>query len=91
MSIAKSWQKFEEQRAILRDVYEATGGAEWKNAINWLSSEPLSEWYGVTVGEGDVVVDLALESNNLKGENCIHNSRYTNKIWNSACYLKIEK
>ncbi len=33
---------------ILRDFYQATGGDGWTNNVNWLSSQPLGEWHGVT-------------------------------------------
>ncbi len=37
-------------RAALRALYEATGGANWKNSDNWLSARPVGDWYGV-IGE----------------------------------------
>ena len=45
-------------RAALAALYNATGGGNWTNNTNWLSEEPLSEWYGVTVS-GDAPVLLA--------------------------------
>ena len=35
-------------RAALEALYKATGGANWTNNINWLTSGALSTWYGVT-------------------------------------------
>ena len=42
-------------RAALVAFYNATGGPNWTDSTNWLSSEPLGEWYGVeTDGDGRV-------------------------------------
>ena len=64
-------------RAALVSFYHATGGPGWKNRQNWLTDEPLHEWYGVEVfheGHG-VEVDLRfrvrgldLAKNGLSGE-----------------------
>ena len=37
-----------EEEAILIALYNATGGANWSDNSNWLSTEPLNSWYGVT-------------------------------------------
>lgn len=61
---------FEEEPASLRDIlmelYNATAGASWTNNTNWGSSQPLSEWYGVTLS-GDNLSELDLRNNNLTG------------------------
>ena len=59
-------------------IYNSTDGENWTNNTNWLSSEPISEWYGVTVGNntstrGNLVyttslVSLNLSNNNLSGQ-----------------------
>jgi hypothetical protein len=54
-------------RAALTALYEATDGPNWHVATNWLSSEPLSAWAGVTVDDGGRVTWLALGGNNLRG------------------------
>ena len=51
-------------RAALVALYNATDGPNWKNNQNWLSDEPLDEWYGVTV-EDERVTELFLVANNL--------------------------
>ena len=38
-------------REALVALYDATGGTNWTNNTNWLSNEPLSEWYGVETDE----------------------------------------
>ena len=53
-------------RAALEALYIATDGDNWTNANNWMSNKPLNRWYGVTV-EGDRVVELDLQNNNLYG------------------------
>jgi len=47
--------------------YNATGGDNWTNNTNWLSSEPVSTWYGVTVNANNKVIVLDLFFNNLVG------------------------
>ena len=53
-------------RAALVALYNATDGSNWKNNQNWLSDEPLDEWYGVTV-EDERVTGLVLNANQLTG------------------------
>jgi len=38
----------------LVDLYNSTNGANWNNHTNWLTLNPVSTWYGVTVGNGRV-------------------------------------
>ncbi len=54
-------------RAALVALYNATDGPDWENNENWLSDEPLSEWYGVTVNLSGRVSELELDDNNLRG------------------------
>ena len=57
----------ETDRAALVALYEATGGAGWRESENWLSEKPIGDWYGVmTDGSGRVSV-LSLEDNGLTG------------------------
>ena len=51
-------------RAALVALYNATGGPNWINNRNWLSSRPLDQWHGVTVRNGRVT-RLLLPSNRL--------------------------
>ena len=54
-------------RDVLKSLYEETGGPNWTNSENWLSDEPLGDWYGVSVdGEGRVT-SLELPNNDLTG------------------------
>ena len=54
-------------REILRDFYNATGGANWSNKDGWLSNRPLNQWHGVTVNGQGQVTHLQLRINNLSG------------------------
>ena len=54
-------------RAVLVGLYNATGGANWTDSTNWLSSAPLSEWHGVTTDDDGRVTELLLRGNNLVG------------------------
>ncbi|CAN0430149.1 unnamed protein product [Pylaiella littoralis] len=55
-------------RDILLVLYKSTGGASWKNTVNWGTDTPISQWYGVEVNKQDRVVKLSLSSNNLRGQ-----------------------
>jgi len=59
---------FADDRAALLTLYDSTGGASWKNASNWLSSEPVSKWFGVSVDSDGRVRSLVLPDNGLEGE-----------------------
>jgi hypothetical protein len=50
----------------LIDLYNATGGNQWVNATNWLTTAPLDTWNGVRVRNGRVQ-RLDLSSNHLTG------------------------
>ena len=50
----------ETDRAALEAVYHATGGAGWTDNANWLSAEPLGDWYGVETNEQGRVTGLRL-------------------------------
>lgn len=52
-----------EKRALL-DLYTTTNGENWTHS--WDTSEPVTNWYGVTI-ENDKVVGLSLLFNNIKG------------------------
>ena len=56
-----------QDRAALVALYNATGGANWTHSTNWLSSEPLDKWYGVTTNADGRVIGLFLLGNNLSG------------------------
>lgn len=51
----------------LVDLYDSTDGPHWKNSPHWLTSDPVSSWYGVTV-VGDRVTRISLSGNNLTGK-----------------------
>ena len=50
----------------LVDLYDSTGGPNWRNHTNWLTSAPVSSWYGITEYNWRVT-GISLDSNNLKG------------------------
>ncbi len=51
----------------LVSLYNSTGGQNWINNINWLSSLPVSEWHGITVRDSSVIA-IELSRNNLSGQ-----------------------
>ena len=54
-------------RDVLIALYHAAGGGNWSDSNNWLSSQPLSKWFGVSTDADGRVDQLSLESNNLAG------------------------
>lgn len=51
----------------LIDLYNSTNGNEWTNSTNWLdTSQPLSNWFGVTL-TNNRVTNINLRNNNLSG------------------------
>ncbi|SUB78642.1 Bacteroidetes-Associated Carbohydrate-binding Often N-terminal [Porphyromonas macacae] len=57
-----------DQRAYLVEFFKMTNGENWVNNTNWLSDRPLSEWYGIRMGdEGYGVYSIILKDNNLSG------------------------
>ncbi|MGI8950486.1 MAG: hypothetical protein ACR2FN_02765 [Chitinophagaceae bacterium] len=50
----------------LVDLYDSTNGQNWTNQTNWLTSAPVSTWYGVTTISGRVS-DIHLADNKLNG------------------------
>ena len=54
-------------REALVALYNATGGANWTNNTNWLTTAPIGQWRGVTTDSQGRVTELNLTSNQLKG------------------------
>ena len=59
-------QNLSSDRQALVALYNATDGANWEHNHNWLSDEPLRDWYGVTASDGRVTT-LDLRGNQLTG------------------------
>jgi len=53
-------------RSVLEDLYAATGGSGWRNAANWLSDKPVSQWHGIRAVDGHVT-EILLSHNGLLG------------------------
>ncbi|MDE0377185.1 MAG: S-layer homology domain-containing protein [bacterium] len=58
----------ESDRAALVALYHATDGPNWHVNDNWLTDEPLGNWYGVTTDHTGRVVRLVQHYNGLAGE-----------------------
>ena len=54
-------------RATLVALYNATGGANWTNNTNWLTTAPIGQWHGVTTDSQGRVTNLDLADNQLSG------------------------
>ena len=57
----------EGDRQMLASFYRLANGDDWFNNDGWLTSRPLSEWYGVTTSAEGRVVGLNLKENGLTG------------------------
>ena len=55
-------------KRALAAFYHATGGPDWVRSTNWLSDEPLDEWYGIRTNFQGRVSGLSLSNNGLSGE-----------------------
>ncbi|KAL3925428.1 MAG: hypothetical protein SGILL_000414 [Bacillariaceae sp.] len=60
-----------DDRSILFELYDATGGSSWTSSTGWKSDASFCDWFGVTCGTGDdgqpQVTELNLPENNLSG------------------------
>jgi len=56
----------QQDRDALIALYNSTDGANWWNNTNWLSTQPVHEWYGVKM-RGDRVTEIDLSYNHLNG------------------------
>lgn len=54
-------------REVLRALYDATDGPNWKENSGWLTDAPLREWHGVRTDSDGRVIDLSLFNNGLWG------------------------
>ncbi|NLU39803.1 MAG: hypothetical protein GXX78_13060 [Bacteroidales bacterium] len=55
-----------QERAALISLFNATGGSQWTNRMNWTTNAPESQWWGLTI-EGGHVTAIVLQNNNLVG------------------------
>ena len=58
----------ETDREMLAALHNATDGPNWDQNENWLSDQPVAEWYGVTTDGNGRVIFLDLPKNQLSGE-----------------------
>ncbi len=61
----------------LVDFFNATGGPNWTNKINWLSEEPVEDWFGIEV-ENERVISIILENDG--SGNCCNGNNLTGTI-----------
>ena len=54
-------------RAALIALYNATDGTNWHDRTNWLTSERIMYWHGVSTNSAGLVTELSLSGNNLSG------------------------
>ncbi len=59
-------QEREQDSLALVAIYNSMGGENWNDRTNWLTAEPINNWYGINVSNNRVV-QIYLGSNNLIG------------------------
>ena len=67
LHVVQAGEPLAQERAVLTQLFEATGGANWTSSEGWGTDAPLAEWYGVEVGSDGRVTALRLPDNNLTG------------------------
>ena len=77
---AKAQTNVQDSLALV-DIYNATSGSNWTIKNNWLTKQPVTKWYGITVSVNRVI-GIALIRNNLTGNLpvSIGNLTYLNTI-----------
>ncbi|MDW7692598.1 MBG domain-containing protein [Flammeovirgaceae bacterium SG7u.111] len=53
---------------VLVELYKRTDGGNWEDNSSWLSSEALSNWYGIETNEDGRVRKIDLSENELNGK-----------------------
>ena len=54
-------------RGALAALYRATDGDNWTNNKNWLSDNPIKDWYGIVADDRGHILAINLGTNNLNG------------------------
>ena len=65
--LSSSQTPFDAERAALVALYNSTDGPNWSNNSNWLGTDPVCSWNGVTCNTTGHVTVLSLISNQLIG------------------------
>ena len=78
----------EQDSLALVDLYNSTHGVIWYDHTNWLTSKPVSTWYGITVTNTRVTV-IYMGYNNLNGSisSSFGNLVNLNYLWLSNNHL----
>src|SRR6266498_453155 len=66
ISITVNAEVNQQDSLALVDLYNSTNGPNWNNHTNWLTKNPVSTWYGVTI-KNKRVTQIVLPMNNLTG------------------------
>ncbi|MFH1964934.1 MAG: fibronectin type III domain-containing protein, partial [Acidobacteriota bacterium] len=69
----------DEECDALYALYYSTGGDHWADNTNWLSNEPVWNWYGITFGAGNVM-GIRLGGNGLTGLIPVELANFSN-LW----------
>ena len=67
VSLTVVTSELEQDSLALVDLYNSTDGANWVNNTNWLSSQPISTWFGISMA-GPRVGAIFLTVNGLNGQ-----------------------
>jgi Leucine-rich repeat (LRR) protein len=63
---ALAQSRFQDSLALV-DLYNATGGANWRDRTNWLSANPMDTWSGIILDAQGRVQRIYLQSNQMIG------------------------
>ncbi|NBB94070.1 MAG: hypothetical protein GVY32_12975, partial [Gammaproteobacteria bacterium] len=92
-SIVATGQVPAEERQALIDLYQATGGDEWKNNDGWMGPEGSEcDWFGIVCapdGEGMRVWEIKLAGNRLAGHLPSAFEAFTNLVHLNLSYNEL--
>jgi hypothetical protein len=69
-----------DERQVLMELFNATGGCGWTKNDNWKTNRQLATWRRVNVGEDGRVTHLRLSSNQLNGKRMSSSTPYRIQI-----------
>lgn len=67
LTAVKRQDGIDRDRDALVALYNSAGGPRWKGNRNWLSSQPLEDWYGIATDEEGRVTEVKLILNGMEG------------------------
>lgn len=66
LSVTQQGDPYQQDRAVLEELYRTAGGPSWTRNDKWNTDSPIEEWYGIEV-DGGRVAGISLPDNNMVG------------------------